>query len=468
MNGDDSNGSTSNNNHGFAHSRNASNHSIGQDSEGSVFSHQNPLPADFRPNIFGCHRHDNYPQRPKAVVKTGWSRTVLVDEELAPSPPNVTLGAPGTGLSKSALATEKALGPTVGRKARHRRASSADPFPEIGSKSWGSARVTADDLAAAASLRKVKPPEGAVPLPSPIPWSEADASSMADSSESPSRWRPEHGSPSPSHTVSSSVSSDLNFLVSSTAGSFFGTRPTVGRSVEKRIPATVGEATLHDSLAKYFGNQPPGRETSECAPHGGSAGKFLHTASTPSLSQPLGEHCQVASSFINGNFTPATKSTAENSSFEDNNDGSSRVLNVAVSRQETKRDKERGDNRRRTNGTGADRDGVDGGDARDGEKLEMKFYPSMQAAATAAEVAASRHLKARNENIVVVEENGKRDLLGVQNRKTLRGDGGGRWGRRRRSPDDSISSSSSNSDYVESGEGIRSASCVPKWPWKVR
>lgn len=106
--------------------------------------------------------------------------------------------------------------------------------------------MTREDRREAKALRKLEPAPGAAPLPSPRFLSETD-SSISESIASTARRR------APFDTQSSTASSDLNFLIRTAAPGTFGTRSTFGRAVEPRIPATVGEGRLHNSLAKYFG-----------------------------------------------------------------------------------------------------------------------------------------------------------------------------------------------------------------------
>lgn len=274
----------------------------------SIYSEKNPLPtsADFV-----------YPPQeskiPKAVAKTGWSRTVAMDKGYVSPAAKVFLGAPGTGLSNAAVpANGVSLGPTLGHKAREQAMQSFSSLRSVGTTSWSSARVTADDLAAAAVLRKVRPPPDAASLPSPRPWSETDASSAPESPLSSARRQQEHRYNSSSL---SSGSSDLGFIVGPAgSGSFFGTRPTKGRSVEKRTPSTVGETRLHDSLAKYFGHQKEdGDYVHEIEVADDSRGDkhAAHGNEMPCLCQPDEQPITHEGS------TPATKVETRESSFEE-------------------------------------------------------------------------------------------------------------------------------------------------------
>lgn len=399
------------------------------DGESSVFSEENPLPSDFdernrRP------RHYQHLELPRAVAMTGWSRTVGADETRAP-PPNIQLGAPGTGLSSAALATEKALGRTLGRKAREQQASSGLSYTARGKSTWGKACVTADDLAAAAALRKIRPPDGAVPLPSPRPWSETDACTFAGSPEWTARRRLERGLQS----CSSSTSSDLNFLVAPGTGSFFGTRPTVGRTVDKRIPATVGEATLHDSLAKFFGNrveeQSEGWGNSANAPTARTAA--ISTSSQKSDEQSAG----TCTALIN--FTPPTKSATRESSFDDGTRGE------GIAAASSACAGERGTTRLIADGS------VDFSEV---GPLEMRFYPSMSAADGAA-AAAIRDATVLEK---MKRDRGKGVLFdkGTQ-RRPRKGKQGAASRRSRRS----------SSDIVNGRQGETLCGCATTWPWKV-
>lgn len=277
---------------------------------GSIFSEKNPLPTD--PDYV---YPSSVPKIPKAVAMTGWSRTVGVDEEYVSPAANVRLGAPGTGLSNAAVPTNGApFGPTLGRKAREQTMQSSSSLRNLDTLSLSSVQVTADDIAAAKLLRKVRPPPDAAPLPSPRPWSETDASSVGESPESVSKPTQNQGTLSSRSTGSS----ELSFIVGPAgSGSFFGTRPTKGRSVEKLVPATVGETCLHDSLAKYFGHRLAERhkigeraEITEGSIDGeGGAGAF-ESDEVPCLEEPVEGSPQQGS-------TPATKTETRESSFED-------------------------------------------------------------------------------------------------------------------------------------------------------
>lgn len=380
----------------------------------SVFSEQNPLPSDAD--------HVYSPQRdakvPKAVVLTGWSRTVGMDEDYVAPIANVRLGAPGTGLASTALPPHGGtLGPTLGRKAREQALSSSQNV--VGEAYWSSssAFVTADDLAAAAALRKVRPPPDAVPLPSPRPWSETDASSVAESPESTAKRRQERGF----RSSSSSASSGLSFIVGPPgSGSFFGTRPTKGREVGGLVPANVGEGCLHNSLAKYFGH--------ELSEPEGDRGESLEIMSVlgESATTNLGQSADEQSSAQDS--TPATKVETRESSFEE----APRIPVTASSRPEAYMCYDKTNNRDMVKASGEDAT----------EPLERSSSSTGRLVAPPADVSSR----------VIESRAGWRRQHG--------GDAeDGKGGK----------TASGSSDYVE-GDGRRSfCGCLRRgaWPWKV-
>lgn len=228
----------------------------GEDAEsqidGSQFSESNPLAAADPPFF-----KTTGPTKPQAVALHGWHKTVGVDDDFDPTPSTLTLGAPGTGLLDKVKPTSHLLGtaahgPSLSQATSRETAAAvlgpnAAACPE---ESWGALKITREDKREAKSLRAVPPAPGAAPLPFPRVLSETDASSVTESIDSLAKRQRERRF----ETQSSGASSDLSFLVNTASnGSLFGTRATFGRCVEPRVPATVGEGRLHNSLAKYFG-----------------------------------------------------------------------------------------------------------------------------------------------------------------------------------------------------------------------
>lgn len=445
-----------------SHARNPSSYSAGEQSDSSGFSQVNPLPPDFDQTL-PTHAQD----RPNVpfVAKTGWSRTVFTGDK-PPTPPNITLGAPGTGLSKAALATEKALGPTVGHKARDHQASSSRSLlhpTARDSASWA-AKVTADDIVAADSLRKVGPPEGAVPLPSPRPWSEDEVSESVPVKASPASTARRRCGTNPS-SPTSSASSDLNFLVAPLTGSFFGTRATVGRAVDPRLPSAAGEATLHNNLAKYLGHEPG--EDGSYGSVGGSRrslpgrGRSLPNFGQRSLERPsLDENFRVASSVLGVDFSSLRGSSEQRRLDSSKGDISTRkkdgnkvggegdVTSAPTTstsdgeEQETKHAVENG-----------------GRGERSAEQLKLEFYSTMEAAEAAAKAALSQGQP-------TPEENGKRELVATKGgwkstEREKRGE------RRVRVREDGMGRGGYGEDGGDRGSVVASSCLCARWPWKV-
>ncbi|CAM9436918.1 unnamed protein product, partial [Laminaria digitata] len=277
---------------------------VGSQFEGSQFSEKNPLTtAD--PSSF---TDPSDPKKPQAVAFHGWQRTVAVDEDFDPTIP-VRLGAPGTGLSQARVPPNggATLGPTLGRgKPQNASSPHTASFGGTGAapESWDDLRVTQEDKKEAKSLRALPVAPGAAPLPFPRVVSESDESSVhSDSLDSLARRQLERRF----ETQSSSASSDLSFLVNTAAGNIFGTRPTFGRAIEPRIPATVGEERLHNSLAQYFGHHNSQRLLQ--AGQGQTSGEH-HLSLSASQDKERSERGTVSS-------TPVTKAETRESSLSD-------------------------------------------------------------------------------------------------------------------------------------------------------
>ncbi|CAM9705935.1 unnamed protein product, partial [Sphacelaria rigidula] len=449
------------------HARNPSSFSTSEQSDSSGFSQVNPLPPDFDQTL--PTRARDRPNVP-FVAKTGWSRTVFTGDE-PPSPPNITLGAPGTGLSKAALATEKALGPTVGHKARDHQASSSRSLLHStagDSASWA-AKVTADDLVAADSLRKVGPPEGAVPLPpprSPRCRSENEASESVSVMESPRSTARRRRGTNPSSPTTSSASSDLNFLVAPLTGSFFGTRATVGRAVDPRMPSTAGEATLHNNLAKYLGHE-PGENGSYASVSGGGRdlpgrGVSLPNFGQRNLERPnLDENFRVASSVLGVDFS-SFRDSNEKRRFDSSNGG------LSTRKKDDNTAGGEGDATSAPTASTSDEEEQetkhamknDGRGERSAEQLKLEFYSSMEAAEAAARTALSRS------EPKTPEDNGKRGLVATRGswKSTEREKRGERGVRGR---EDGMSSDDYGRDEGDGGSVVASSCSCARWPWKV-
>ena len=276
---------------------------VGSQFGGSQFSEKNPLTtAD--PSSF---KDLNDPKKPQAVAFHGWQRTVGVDEDFDPTIP-VRLGAPGTGLSQAKVPPQggAALGPALGRGKAQSGSPHTASFGGTGGgapESWEELRVTREDKREAKSLRALPVAPGAAPLPFPRVVSESDESSVAESPrslDSLSRRQLERRF----ETQSSSASSDLSFLVNTAAGNIFGTRPTFGRAIEPRIPATVGEERLHNSLAQYFSHN------SRRLLQEGESSADLNLCTNASQDKERSERGTVSS-------TPVTKAETRESSLSD-------------------------------------------------------------------------------------------------------------------------------------------------------
>lgn len=278
--------------------------------DGSTFSEENPLikadPASLAQSA---------PKKPQAVALHGWQRTVAVDEDFG-STVQVCLGAPGTGLTK---VPQKNVGLTA----------SCMPL-DVNPRTLRGVVVTREDKNEAKSLRSLPVAPGAAPLPFPRVRSETDESSLTESLDSTAlsakrQNKFEHPCGSPSSTTSS----DLNFLVKTSGNpSLFGTRPSFGRAVEPRIPATVGEERLHDSLTKFFTQV---RREGQSAESGGES----RSSSASQEKERSGRGTMTS--------TPVTKSATRESSLYDSPSKSAPVSNVkldmgesANTRQETK------------------------------------------------------------------------------------------------------------------------------------
>lgn len=202
---------------------------------GSQFSEKNPLAED-NPSAF----YPEEPKKPKAVALHGWQRTVGADEDFDPTIP-VCLGAPGTGLFtvKAGQNNNPAAGAGAG-------AAVVD---------LGNARVTREDKKEAKSLRLQPALPDAAPLPYPriaaVDTSSDCSSDETDDDDPTGRKRQKERQQQ--FETSSSASSDMSFLVNAASSSFLGNRQTFGRNIDPRIPATVGEERLYNSLAQYFG-----------------------------------------------------------------------------------------------------------------------------------------------------------------------------------------------------------------------
>lgn len=229
---------------------------------GSQFSERNPLQDDYLgPSTLYPPAE---PKKPKAVALHGWQRTVGVDEDFDPTIP-VCLGAPGTGLFTA-------------------KAGQSNPAAAVGAVvDLGKARVTRADKKEAKSLRLQPALPDAAPLPYPRvaaveSSSESSSEETATDDGDPTGLKQQKERQRLFETQSSSASSDMSFLVKNASGPFLGNRQTFGRNIDPRIPATVGEERLYNSLAQYFGNSRRG------TPAGGSAGDEESAGGERSLS----------------------------------------------------------------------------------------------------------------------------------------------------------------------------------------
>lgn len=388
---------------------------VGSQFEGSQFSEKNPL-TNADPSSF---KDPSDPKKPQAVAFHGWQRTVAVDEDFDPTIP-VRLGAPGTGLSQAKVPPNggATLGPTLGRGKPQLSSPHTTSFGGTGAApgSWDELRVTQEDKKEAKSLRALPVAPGAAPLPYPRVVSESDdESSASDSLDSLARRQLERRF----ETQSSSASSDLSFLVNTATGNIFGTRPTFGRAIEPRIPATVGEERLHNSLAQYFGHS---RRMMQ------SSGD--HLSLSTSQDKERSERGTVLS-------TPVTKAETRESSLSDEfpTKLASSNINVTAGSNDTVNvvsdaDKEAGQ------GAGAKRG--DGGRAGGGAR---------KAPAGSGSCASSRGATKRSSSAVSTDQS-LEDVLYEEGRiaKPQAGEG----------------------EQIEPGQRMPVCGCFRTWPWKVR
>lgn len=233
------------------------------------YSEQNPLTSD-DPSVY--YTDAGEPKKPQAVALHGWQRTVGVDDDFDATIP-VCLGAPGTGLATAKVPANGGamLGPSIGRGKPLRpqqqeedsaAAGQSTSAPGLGAVvDLGNVKVTKEDKREAKSLRVQPAADGAAPLPYPrvadLP-SETDSSSSSSAEtddDDPTGRRGQKEQQESQFETSSAASSDMSFLVNTASGAFFGSRQTFGRAIEPRIPATVGEERLHNSLAQYLGSR---------------------------------------------------------------------------------------------------------------------------------------------------------------------------------------------------------------------
>lgn len=279
--------------------------------DGSTFSEENPLikvdPASLAQSA---------PKKPQAVALHGWQRTVAIDEH-AESTVQVRLGAPGTGLTK---VPQRHVGLTA----------SCTPL-DVNPQTLRGVVVTREDKKEAKSLRALPVAPGAAPLPVPRVASETDESLITESLDTTALTKRQNKFEHPCGSPSSTTSSDLNFLVKTSGNSsLFGTRPSFGRAVEPRIPATVGEERLHDSLTKFFTQV---RREGQSAESSGES----RSSSASQDKERSGRGTMTS--------TPVTKSATRESSLYDSPSKSVPSSNVKIdidesrnSRQETKHD----------------------------------------------------------------------------------------------------------------------------------
>ncbi|CAM9214329.1 unnamed protein product [Ectocarpus fasciculatus] len=234
------------------------------------YSEQNPLTSD-DPSIY--YTDAGEPKKPQAVALHGWQRTVGVDDDFDATIP-VCLGAPGTGLATAKVPANGGamLGPSMGRGKPLRpqqqlqeeisaAAGQSTSAPGLGAVvDLGNVKVTKEDKREAKSLRVQPAADGAAPLPYPrvadVASETDDSSSSAETDDDdPTGRRGQKEQQESQFETSSAASSDMSFLVNTASGAFFGGRQTFGRAIEPRIPATVGEERLHNSLAQYLGSR---------------------------------------------------------------------------------------------------------------------------------------------------------------------------------------------------------------------
>ena len=225
---------------------------------GSFFSEHNPLSGDNPAPL------PQPPKKPKAVALHGWQRTVGVDEDFDPTIP-VCLGAPGTGLYPAKPGGQSNNNNPPGGGAGGAGGAAAPALGGVGTVfDLGNAKVTRADKREAKSLRLQPALPDAAPLPYPrvaavdSDGSETSSSAADGDGDDPAR-RPggeeeqQQQQLYETQSCSSVASSDMSFLVNATSGSYLSGRQTFGRKIDPRIPATVGEECLHNSLAQYFG-----------------------------------------------------------------------------------------------------------------------------------------------------------------------------------------------------------------------
>ncbi|CAM9720259.1 unnamed protein product [Ectocarpus sp. 6 AP-2014] len=236
------------------------------------YSEQNPLTSD-DPSVY--YTDAGEPKKPQAVALHGWQRTVGVDDDFDATIP-VRLGAPGTGLATAKVPANGGamLGPSMGRGNSFRPQQQQQQQQEENSAAvgqptsapglglgavvdLGNVKVTKEDKREAKSLRVQPAAEGAAPLPYPrvadVASSSSSSSSAGTDVDDPTGRQKERQESQ--FETSSAASSDMSFLVNTASGAFFGGRQTFGRAIEPRIPATVGEERLHNSLAQYMGGR---------------------------------------------------------------------------------------------------------------------------------------------------------------------------------------------------------------------
>ena len=387
---------------------------VGSQFEGSQFSEKNPLTtAD--PSSF---KDPGDPKKPQAVAFHGWQRTVAVDEDFDPTIP-VRLGAPGTGLSQAKVPPNGSatLGPMLGRGKPQNASPHTASFGGAGAapESWDELRVTQEDKKEAKSLRALPVAPGAAPLPVPRVVSESDDSSTSDSLDSLARRQLERRF----ETQSSSASSDLSFLVNTAAGNIFGTRPTFGRAIEPRIPATVGEERLHNSLAQYFGH------------HRRLQNSGGHLNLSTSQDKERSERGTVSS-------TPVTKAETRESSLSDDFPtkvgASSNNNNVPITA---------GRNGNVVND--ADKGAALGAKRGDGGRVGGG---ARKAAAGSGSCASSRGATKRSSSAASTTDQSLEDALYEEGR-IAKSQGG-------------------ESEQIEPGQRMPVCGCFRTWPWKVR
>lgn len=279
---------------------------------GSQFSEQNPLQGDIP-----ASRIPVEPKKPKAVALHGWQRTVGVDEDFDPTIP-VCLGAPGTGLfTAKAGQNNPAAGVGVGAVV-----------------DLGNAKVTRADKKEAKSLRLQPAAPDAAPLPYPrvaaVDTASESSSEASTDDDDPTGSRKKQQQQNNFETCSE-ASSDMSFLVNTASGSFLGNRGAFGRNIDPRIPATVGEEHLYNSLAEYFGksrrNIPAGGAGGDAESAGGESSSRLSdlsgtAAGDKELSLRQGSGAGSSSTPLAGKAAGATPGSTTNSTTLSTSGGS--------------------------------------------------------------------------------------------------------------------------------------------------